>query len=40
MGIYLDFNASTQVAPEVAARVATVLHEHRLQHSSDVTLAK
>lgn len=27
MNIYLDFNASTPVAPEVAARMQTILHE-------------
>jgi cysteine desulfurase len=35
MGIYLDFNASTPVAPEVAARMAAVLHEPFGNPSSD-----
>ena len=35
MGIYLDFNASTPVAPEVAARMAAVLREPFGNPSSD-----
>ena len=35
MAIYLDFNASTPVAPEVAARMAAVLHEPFGNPSSD-----
>jgi cysteine desulfurase len=35
MRIYLDFNASTPVAPEVAARMATVLHGPFGNPSSD-----
>jgi cysteine desulfurase len=35
MGTYLDFNASTPVAPEVAARMAAALHEPFGNPSSD-----
>src|SRR4029453_4529569 len=35
MGIYLDFNASTPVAPAVAARMAAVLHGPFGNPSSD-----
>jgi len=35
MHIYLDFNASTPVAPEVAARMEAVLHEPFGNPSSD-----